>query len=54
MYLIKLLFCRLGEELMHRVRETEDNLIDINFKIDLLDNKIDAIQQIRARKSTQE
>lgn len=37
---------------MQRIRLLEDNITDVNYKIDLIDNKIDAIQQIRARKRT--
>lgn len=37
---------------MARIRILEDNITDVNYKIDLIDNKIDAIQQIRARRRT--
>ncbi|KAG8250081.1 polycystic kidney disease 2-like 1 protein isoform X1 [Homalodisca vitripennis] len=42
----------LGETLMARIRVLEDNITEVNYKIDLIDNKIDAIQQIRSRKRT--
>uniref|UniRef100_A0A1B6L2A3 Uncharacterized protein n=1 Tax=Graphocephala atropunctata TaxID=36148 RepID=A0A1B6L2A3_9HEMI len=42
----------LGETLMARIRVLEDNITEVNYKIDLIDNKIDAIQQIRARRRT--
>ncbi|XP_054276446.1 uncharacterized protein LOC128995452 [Macrosteles quadrilineatus] len=44
----------LGEKLMQRIRNLEENITDVNYKIDLIDNKIDSIQQIRAKKTLKE
>lgn len=39
---------------MQRIRNLEENITDVNYKIDLIDNKIDSIQQIRAKKTLKE
>lgn len=45
---------RVAEKLMQRIVTLEKNIADVNQKIDLIDSKIDNIQQIRARKRAQD
>lgn len=49
-----MLLHRVAEKLMQRIETLEANISDVNRKIDLIDSKIDNIQQIRLRKRAQE